>query len=709
MLKFFFNSSTISIFAKKNMYRLLLFVLIPFLSISQNWNQVANFSGDGRHHPITFANDDYGFVVCGSYLNNMFKYDKLNDTWTQLQDFPSSGRGYAYGVTNGDKAYMGFGSTSNGAYPTDWWEYNMNNDSWVQKASFPGDGRNHPAMIVVNNKIYMGCGSNGSGNLGDWWEYDIILDSWSQKSDIIGNDRHHPYYFGIGDYAYVGFGHGSLPGPGSNPSSNSYIYNDFYRYDPSNDSWLQLNDFPSEARVAGTQLSYNGKGYVLSGDGDDHGPLSSGEFWEYSPSNDSWNQLPSHPGGAIWAPGNFVIGCDVYFLLGQDWNSNIPTDPISVYKYKLSEDCGCTDTLAVNFSNLATIDDGSCCYVSGCMDPLALNYNASACIDDGSCVAPVLGCTDTSASNYDASANTTIASGGAIDNTFGSGGFFNGDQHLNFDAYKECIIRSATIYSEASNTINFELRNSNGVVIDDTTLTVSSGQQIVDLNFEVPIGNDMQIGVAQGALQNVGLYRNNASASYPYDIGSAINITSSSASTAPNSYYYFYYDIEVETPCQGSPSPSWDCDGQGSCNDPGTGNGQYTSLAACQSNCIVPSWDCDGNSCFDPGNGLGQYNSLVDCEANCVNVSIEEFGLINFKVYPNPSNGIFNIEFISKVRQDLNIRVVNMVGESTLIENLDQFSGKFSQSINLKNKSIGVYFLEITTKENVFRKMIVID
>ena len=33
--------------------------------------------------------------------------------------------------------------------------------------------------------------------------------------------------------------------------------------------------------------------------------------------------------------------------------------------------------------------------------------------------------------------------------------------------------------------------------------------------------------------QNVGLYRNNASASYPYDIGSAINITSSSAKNAP--------------------------------------------------------------------------------------------------------------------------------------------------------------------------------
>jgi len=34
----------------------------------------------------------------------------------------------------------------------------------------------------------------------------------------------HPYYFGLGDYAYVGFGHGNMVGPGSNPSSNSYIY-----------------------------------------------------------------------------------------------------------------------------------------------------------------------------------------------------------------------------------------------------------------------------------------------------------------------------------------------------------------------------------------------------------------------------------------------------------------------------------------------------
>jgi len=376
-------------------------------------------------------------------------------------------------------------------------------------------------------------------------------------------------------------------------------------------------------------------------------------------------------------------------------------------------DYGCTDQTAYNYSPLAIFNDGSCCYDAGCMDPTAVNYNSTVCYDDGSCIAPILGCTDPTASNYDASANTTIASGGATDNTFGTGGYFNGDQHLIFDATKECIIRSATIYSEASNTITFELRNSGGVVIDDTTLSVSSGQQIVNLNFEVPIGNDMELGVAQGALQNVGLYRNNASASYPYDIASAINITSSSASGNGGAnafiYYYFYYDIEVETPCQGGSSSSWDCDGQGGCFDPGTGNGQYSSLTACQSNCIAPSWDCDGGTCFDPGNGFGQYSSLVDCEANCGNVSIEDFGLTNFKIYPNPSEGIFNIEFVSEVRQDLNVRIVNMIGEFTLMENLEQFSGSYKTNINLSSKSSGVYFLEIITNDGVLYHKLVLQ
>ena len=66
----------------------------------------------------------------------------------------------------------------------------------------------------------------------------------------------------------------------------------------------------------------NNKGYILSGDGDDHGPLDTGEFWEYDPLNDNWTQLTSHPGGARWAPGSFVIDCDVYLTSGYEGDIN---------------------------------------------------------------------------------------------------------------------------------------------------------------------------------------------------------------------------------------------------------------------------------------------------------------------------------------------------------------------------------------------------
>ena len=526
------------------MKKLLFFLLFPYILFSQNWSNSSNFIGDGRHHPITFANDNYGFVVSGSYLNDVFKYDKFNDTWTQLSNFPGSGRGYSYGVSIGDYAYIGFGSTDNGTFPTDWWRYNMLNDSWLQLSNFIGDGRNHPAMVVVNNKIYVGCGSNDNGNLGDWWEYDVLSDFWTQKNDIIGNNRHHPFYFGIGDYAYVGFGHGSVFGPGSNPNSNNYIYNDFYRYDPVNDSWTQLQDFPSEARVAGTQFSYEGKGYVLSGDGDDHNPLSAGEFWRYDPSNDLWTQLTSHPGDAIWAPGSFVIGCDAYFLLGENNNYNNPILPIAMYKYKLDNQCGCIDPLALNYSSVATYDDGSCCYIAGCTDVGSNNYNPDACFDDGSCVQAILGCMNPTASNYNSNANVNSFNGGALDNNIGGGSFFNNNQYLIFDSYDNCLIKSCDIYAENYRSITFELRNSNGNVIDDTTLYVSPGKQNIILNFDVPIGNNLQLGI-NGT--NSGLYRNNSGPNYPYNIADMINITGSSASQP--GYYYFFYNIEVKAKC----------------------------------------------------------------------------------------------------------------------------------------------------------------
>ena len=56
-----------------------------------------------------------------------------------------------------------------------------------------------------------------------------------------------------------------------------------------------------------------------------------------------------------------------------------------------------------------------------------------------------------------------------------------------------------------------------------------------------------------------------------------------------------------------------------SCVDPGTGNGTYTTLSSCQTNCTVPvTYECDwpGN-CYDPGDGSGFYTTYNDCMTDC--------------------------------------------------------------------------------------------
>jgi len=158
---------------------------------------------------------------------------------------------------------------------------------------------------------------------------------------------------------------------------------------------------------------------------------------------------------------------------------------------------------------------------------------------------PMLGCTNASASNFNPNANTSLEFGGELDNNFGPGGFFNGNQHLIFDAYENLLIKSAVFYADNPTNVTFELRNNMGIVIDDTTHSLISGQQQLILNFDTPIGNDFQLGISSG---NSDLYRNDDNAVYPYNIGSIMSITNSSAGSP--GYYYFYYNIEVEVPCE---------------------------------------------------------------------------------------------------------------------------------------------------------------
>ena len=303
-----------------------LFLCMYFQVQAQDWVQVTSLPNafNETHHSFAFSFDDMGYIVAGNSDSGMrddfYQYDPVNDSWTELTPFPGAARGFAIGDTWNGKAYFGFGYDGTSLL-NDLWVFDPSNMSWTELASCPCAERTHPAMIAHNGKVFVGLGGGGSlGNLKDWWEYDIASNTWSQKDDLPSLGRHHPYQFGIGDYVYTGFGHGDG------------IFNDWFGYDIAGETWTQVATLPAEGRVAGTQFSYDGLGYVLSGDGDDHGSMNTGEFWAYDPVTDTWDELPSHPEGSRWAPASFIINGEVYIINGTSFSQYVT----QIYKFDLN-------------------------------------------------------------------------------------------------------------------------------------------------------------------------------------------------------------------------------------------------------------------------------------------------------------------------------------------------------------------------------------
>ncbi|CAB9511859.1 Kelch repeat type 1-containing protein [Seminavis robusta] len=340
-------------------------LVLPFLAVAMEWQPRSSYNafGDenlGRHHPIVFSNETHGFLLGGTTLNesaanDFYLYEEATDTWTRLPTPPWTPRSFGYGVVLNQwkhpKAYLGFGAAANGQRLNDLWEFDMTTYEWKQLSSLPGMGRRHPSMVPVllstgEWQLHVGLGDGFLGNdpdqftnLNDYWAYDVAKDEWDRLPDFPASRRHHPFFFGIGSVSYTGLGHSD----GQDP----YIERDFYSFHADDNSqWVQEVDFASyvddtlmttEARVAGTEFSVvlplegqpdnslqGAIGFVLSGDGDDHGSMETGEFHAFYPASTTetkhWQQLPPHPGHSRWAPGSFVMRgtARVYFTSGYD-------------------------------------------------------------------------------------------------------------------------------------------------------------------------------------------------------------------------------------------------------------------------------------------------------------------------------------------------------------------------------------------------------
>ena len=97
------------------------------------------------------------------------------------------------------------------------------------------------------------------------------------------------------------------------------------------------------------------------------------------------------------------------------------------------------------------------------------------------------------------------------------------------------------VYIPSSSTAGnrtIQLVDATGVVLQEMVVNLGIGEHVVELNFDVPIGNDLSLRNTENNLA-----RNNSGVDYPYPIGDMGEITTS---LIGDGFYYYFYDWKVQ-------------------------------------------------------------------------------------------------------------------------------------------------------------------
>ena len=107
-------------------------------------------------------------------------------------------------------------------------------------------------------------------------------------------------------------------------------------------------------------------------------------------------------------------------------------------------------------------------------------------------------------------------------------------------------------------------------------------------------------------------------------------------------------------------------------------------------------------------NGCGSDSITVVLNVNSVGISNTNTIIDNINVFPNPSNGIINIQITSQ-SSNAQLRIMDASGKLIHNERINTLNGQYNNSIDLSNNSKGVYSLQIITNNQVITKKVVLD
>ena len=368
---------------------------------------------------------------------------------------------------------------------------------------------------------------------------------------------------------------------------------------------------------------------------------------------------------------------------------------------------GCTGPSYCNYDSLATMDDGSCVGLAGCMDPLYTEYNSIANCDDGSCFTLSVN------NSCVASPITGLFVSGIIDDR----AVANFDNMNTYDASGAQICRVDQIrirYREVGTTAWSQKNIASPVGYDATTGICNSTQKTDKNIYGLTLGTtyewEVKLWYCSTGATSWAVGPNFTTLDECPNIG---NFTAYGANPTKatfdwddsnGSYEFVRIKMRVDSLSNVQLSDWFQVGGFGVTY--GTFTKDKNGLVAGETyRAQARAW-CNPNG--------GAYNSLsrtaLATWTQPTSVRLEGgTSIANLDVYPNPSRDVFNVAFTSEDIQNLEVRVLNVVGEVVYTENLEQFVGEYTKAIDLATYTKGVYFLEITTNNGVINKKLILQ
>ncbi|MFH1321251.1 MAG: T9SS type A sorting domain-containing protein [Bacteroidota bacterium] len=134
-------------------------------------------------------------------------------------------------------------------------------------------------------------------------------------------------------------------------------------------------------------------------------------------------------------------------------------------------------------------------------------------------------------------------------------------------------------------------------------------------------------------------------------------------------------------------------------NGLGNGSAHYVSPSTTTTYTVIV---IDSNLC------TGVAQSITVAVETCS--SVEELEALNeIIVYPNPNAGEFTIEMEIPEPQNLQLNIINILGQEIFSEYLANVGGKYIRQIKLSDHSTGIYNLQIQNNSYIINKKIIIE